>query len=65
LEERVGAALSARTRTELAALVADLPGRLSGRPARPTPPPSRWALLQSLIDAWAPTGSPGLPATVG
>jgi hypothetical protein len=94
LEERAGAALSARTIAQLAALIADLPGRLSGRPtrspepagsaggrprsgaglrpgdpeplaARPTPPPSRWALLQSLIDALAPTGSPGSPATVG
>ena len=110
LEERVGAALSARTRTELAALVADLPGRPSRQPAqspeptggagdrsrnaagdrsrsvagdrsrsgaglrpadpdylggRPTPLPSRWALLQSLIDARAATGSAGWPATVG
>lgn len=94
LEDRVGAALSARTRTELAALVADLPGRPSKRPARspepadaagdrprsgaglrpgdhvplaarPAPPPSRWALIQSLIDAWTSPGSAGSPATVG
>jgi Domain of unknown function (DUF1707) len=56
LDDRLGAALSARTITELAALIADLPGR-PARPsgatgktwARPGPPKaSRWALIQSL-----------------
>ena len=45
LDERVGAALSARTCTELAALIADLPGRQCTSPT-----PSRWSLLQSLLD---------------
>lgn len=56
LEDRVGAALSARTRTELAALVADL---FAVRPA--ARPPSRRAIIQSLIDR---RGSP-LTANVG
>jgi hypothetical protein len=56
LDARLGAALSARTVTELAALIVDLldrPGPLpSGRPAKArTPPgapsPSRWAIIQS------------------
>jgi hypothetical protein len=60
LDERVGAALSARTLTQLAALIADLPGRL--RPgdaaARSGPStPSRWSLIQSVIDTWAPDGA--------
>lgn len=62
LDERLGAALSARTRAELAALIADLPGRrcpqLAGsrpRPGDPAVPPgaltlSRWSLIQSLVD---------------
>ncbi|MGD0702559.1 MAG: DUF1707 domain-containing protein [Trebonia sp.] len=94
LDERVGAALSARTRSELLALISDLASRpgtplpsrpgttaaaRSGHPAaRPPAPasgqrggaaarfgqpagrspapataPSRWPLLQSLIDTWA------------
>jgi hypothetical protein len=57
LDDRLGAALSARTTTELAALIADLPGRPSARPAGPpgkasarpgARTPSRWALIQSL-----------------
>lgn len=57
LDDRLGAALSARTTTELAALIADLTGRPSARPTGPTgetrarsgaPAPSRWALIQSL-----------------
>jgi hypothetical protein len=63
LDDRLGAVLSARTTTELAALIADLPGRLSGSSASPTAPsavapgkatarpgaqaPSRWQLIQS------------------
>jgi Domain of unknown function (DUF1707) len=87
LDERVGAALSARTRAQLAALIADLPGRQRTTPAtglepgggggdRPTdggdrppggdrlrpgqaaarsgaPTPTRWSLIQSLMDQWA------------
>jgi hypothetical protein len=88
LDERVGAALSARTCTQLAALIADLPGRQRTSPAqrlkptddtaerlrrgerlRPgnpgarsgTPTPSRWSLVQSLMDARVPPGSPARP----
>jgi uncharacterized protein DUF1707 len=60
LDDRLGAALSARTITELAALIADLPGRPSARPTLATgaggatgarscdSTASRWALIQSL-----------------
>jgi hypothetical protein len=61
LDERAGAALSARTICELAALIADLPGPWRPVPAsasaRVPPPaspgwasraPERWSLLQSL-----------------
>ena len=61
LDERVGAALSARTICELAALIADLPGPWTPLPAsasaQVSPPaspgragraPGRWSLLQSL-----------------
>jgi hypothetical protein len=43
LDDRLGAALSARTTTELAALIADLTGRPSARPSGPGGPsePSR------------------------
>ena len=61
LDERLGAALSARTITELAALIADLPGRRCaprgrpGCPSRPArsgfPAPSRWSVIQALADA--------------
>jgi Domain of unknown function (DUF1707) len=88
LDERVGAALSARTVAQLAALIADLPGRRRAslaqrlkpaddavdrsrrgerlRPGNPgarsgPPTPSRWSLIQSLIDAWASPGSPSRP----
>jgi hypothetical protein len=56
LDERLGAALSARTVTELAALIVDLPDRPGPLPTGPsgkarTPPgapsPSRWAIIQS------------------
>jgi Domain of unknown function (DUF1707) len=63
LDERAGAALSARTICELAALIADLPGPWTPVPAsapvRVPPPaspgwasraPERWSLLQSLAD---------------
>ena len=64
LDDRLGAALSARTMTELAALIADLPGRppasaaavpgkAAARPGAPTPTPapSRWKLIQSQCPA--------------
>jgi hypothetical protein len=64
LDDRLGAALSARTVAELAALIADLPGRRcappSARPLDPTvpsgaptpaPTPCRWSVIQALIDA--------------
>jgi hypothetical protein len=64
-DERVGAALSARTICELAALIADLSGPWTPVPAsasvRVSPPgwasraPERWSLLQSLA------GRPVLP----
>jgi len=68
LDERLGAALSARTMTELAALIADLPGRRctpsAARPGRPPARPSdpglwsdatlsRWSLIQALADTRA------------
>ena len=68
LDDRLGAALSARTTTELAALIADLAGRPSARPTGSTgatrvpsgaPAPSRWALIQSLCPDLGPT--PGWP----
>ena len=49
LDDRLAAALSARTLTELAALIAELPDRRI--PPPPREPPSRWSLLQSLADA--------------
>ena len=70
LDDRLGAALSARTTIELAALIADLPGRRcsparrpSCRPAagRSRPPgpasdrASRWSVVQALADAQART----------
>jgi hypothetical protein len=50
LEARLAVALSARTITELAVLIADLPDR---RPAPPPlrDPPTRWSLVQSIADA--------------
>jgi hypothetical protein len=62
LDDRLGAALSARTMTELAALIADLPGRRcaptparpfdpTARSAPPTPTPSRWSVIQAFVDA--------------
>jgi Domain of unknown function (DUF1707) len=61
LDDRLEASLSARTITELAALIADLPGRRIEGPAPDharNPPArsdalqlSRWSVLQSLADA--------------
>ena len=62
LDERLGAALSARTTIELAALIADLPGRRCAPPAARLsdpagrlgsrfPAPSRWSVIQALADA--------------
>ena len=92
LDERVGAALAARTCTQLAALIADLPGRPRTSRAQSLEPaggagdrppggerlrpggatvrsgaltPSRWSLIQSLVDAWASAASAGAPTTVG
>ena len=63
LDDRLGAALSARTVTELAALIADLPGRRCAppEPALPLEPAarsgsmtlSRWSLIQTLTDTRA------------
>jgi hypothetical protein len=59
LDDRLGAALSARTTIELAALIADLPGRRrpppSAQPLDPAarlgfPAPSRWSVIQALAD---------------
>jgi Domain of unknown function (DUF1707) len=66
LDGRLGAALSARTTTELAALIADLPGRQCPPPARPSDSasrlgfgfsaPSRWSVIQTLTDERAYAG---------
>jgi hypothetical protein len=73
LDDRLGAALSARTITELAALIADLPGRRSAPPpARLSGPagrlgfgfpgPSRWSVIQALADArWSSRSPDDLP----
>jgi hypothetical protein len=62
LDDRLGAALSARTTIELAALIADLPGRpcASARPLGPCQPvrsgwpaASRWPVIQAAADARA------------
>jgi hypothetical protein len=63
LDDRLGSALSARTTIELAALIADLPGRRCApdRPPRPSdraarsgfPSASRWSVIQALADARA------------
>jgi hypothetical protein len=63
LDDRLGVALSARTTVELAALIADLPGRpcAPARPAGPSgqavrsgwPAKSRWSVIQSAADARA------------
>jgi len=78
LDDRLGAALSARTITELAALIADLPGRrCAPPPARPSDPagrlglgfpaPSRWSVIQALADEGfvAKTRRPGANLVCG
>jgi len=55
LDERLGAALSARTLRQLAELIADLfpapaPVRPGSRPA-PTVPGDRWAVLRSVLES--------------
>jgi Domain of unknown function (DUF1707) len=55
LDERVGSALTARTLTQLARLIADLTGPRAaaavspGPPAAPAAPGDRWAVLRSLV----------------
>jgi hypothetical protein len=56
LDERVGSALTARTLTQLARLIADLIGphaaAVSPGPApAPTTPGDRWAVLRSLVES--------------
>jgi Domain of unknown function (DUF1707) len=55
LDERVGFALTARTLTQLACLVADLAGPRAaaappGPPPAPAAPSDRWAVLRSLLE---------------
>jgi hypothetical protein len=55
LDDRLRVALSARTTTELAALIADLPGRRYPPPAAQPAGfgfrgPSRWSVIQALAD---------------
>jgi hypothetical protein len=56
LDERVGSALTARTLTQLARLIADLIGpRAAAAPSGPPPPRAapgdRWALLRALLES--------------
>jgi hypothetical protein len=56
LDERVGSALTARTRTQLARLIADLIGPCAaaaspGLPPVPAAPGDRWAVLRSLLES--------------
>ena len=55
LDERVGSALTARTLTQLARLIADLIGPQAavspGPPPVPAAPRDRWAVLRSLLDS--------------
>jgi hypothetical protein len=56
LDERVGSALTARTLTQLARLIADLVGPRAatvspGPPPAPVAPGDRWAVLRSLVDS--------------
>ena len=56
LDERVGSALTARTLTQLARLIADLIGPRAaavspGPPPAPVAPGDRWAVLRSLLDS--------------
>jgi hypothetical protein len=70
LDDRLGSALSARTTIELAALIADLPGRRCAPPgpARPFEPAarsgfpsaSRWSVIQTLTDTRAHARMPAV-----
>jgi hypothetical protein len=55
LDERAGSALTARTRTQLACLIADLIGPRAAAPPGPPPAPAapgdRWAVLRSLLES--------------
>ena len=54
LDERVGSALTARTLTQLARLIADLigpPAASPGPPPAPAAPGDRWAVLRSLLES--------------
>jgi Domain of unknown function (DUF1707) len=56
LDERVGSALTARTLTQLARLIADLIGPRAaavspGPASAPAAPGDRWAVLRSLLDS--------------
>jgi hypothetical protein len=55
LDERAGSALTARTRTQLARLIADLIGPRAAAPPGPPPAPAapgdRWAVLRSLLES--------------
>jgi hypothetical protein len=55
LDERAGSALTARTRTQLARLTADLISPRAAAPAGPPPVPAapgdRWAVLRSLLES--------------
>ena len=54
LDERVGSALTARTRTQLARLIADLIGPRAaspGPPPAPAAPGDRWAVLRPLLES--------------
>jgi hypothetical protein len=75
LDDRLGAALSARTTIELAALIADLPGRPCA-PARPPgrsdqaarsrwPAASRWSVIQAAADARAEAWLPAAGSAAG
>ena len=57
LEERVAAALHARTQDELARLTADLPARQRRRPRRRTDLRPYLVLMVLLIAIWAVTGA--------
>ena len=57
LDERVGSALTARTLSQLARLIADLTGPLAAAASPGPPPPApaapgdRWAVLRSLLES--------------
>jgi hypothetical protein len=68
LDERVGPALTARTLTQLARLIADLIGPRAaaaspGPPPAPAAPGDRWAVLRSLLpsNADSMSGNPSCP----